>query len=62
MYCQHLVFLTFPCNLNNKKNPISIRTHEVKNLRAINKRTSQIMKWADVKYPNGNWYHVLQIE
>ena len=45
--------------------------HEVKNLRALAKRTSRIIKYGqdvaiqkgtDVKYPNGKWYYVLQIE
>ena len=30
--------------------------HEVKNQCAIAKRTSQIMKWEDVKYANGKWF------
>ena len=29
----------------------------IKNQRAIAKRTSQIMKWTDLKYPNGKWYY-----
>ena len=33
-----------------------------KNQRSIAKKTSQIMKWTDVKYPNGKWYLVFQIE
>ena len=36
--------------------------HEVKYQLALAKTTSQLMKWTDVKYPNGNWYYVLQIE
>ena len=31
--------------------------HEVKNLHALAKRPFQLIKWTDVKYPNGKWYH-----
>ena len=29
---------------------------EVKKPRALAKRSSQILKWTDVKYANGKWY------
>ena len=35
---------------------------EIKNQRAIAKKTSQIMKWTNVTYPNGKWHKVLQKE